>query len=135
MELDSAGLIRYSGIVKEVPPGMLDEIVKRLVETLHPLEIYLFGSHASGTPHRHSDVDILVVVPDGAGDCRKLATCGDASLRGILVPVDIVVFHRSDMEKWVPVRLSLPGTVVRKGKQLYVATTGTGPSMAAESRA
>jgi len=31
---------------------MLDEIVKRLVETLHPLEIYLFGSHARGTPDR-----------------------------------------------------------------------------------
>ncbi len=107
--------------MKELPAELLDEIVKRLVESLHPLEIYLFGSHAYGKPHKHSDLDVLVVVPDGAGDRHKLATRGDAALWGILVPVDIVVFHRSEMDKWVPVRLSLPGTVVRKGKRVYAA--------------
>ena len=116
--------------MKEIPPGLLDEIVGRLVDTLHPLEIYLFGSHARGTPHKHSDLDILVVVPDGAGDRHKLATRGDAALWGILAPVDIVVFYRSDMDKWSPVRLSLPGTVVRKGKRLYVAGTGTRSAVA-----
>lgn len=100
---------------------MLDEIIKRLVEALDPLEIYLFGSHARGAAHCHSDLDILVVVPDGAGGRHELATRGDAALWGLLVPVDIVVFHRSEMDKWVPVRLSLPGTVARRGKRLYVA--------------
>jgi predicted nucleotidyltransferase len=107
--------------MKDIPPGMLEEIVSRLVETLHPLEIYLFGSHAGGTPYRHSDVDILVVVPDGVGDRHELATRGDAALWGLPVPVDIIVFHRSEMDKWAPVRLSLPGTVSRYGKRLYVA--------------
>ena len=107
--------------MKDMPPGLLEEIVRRLVASLHPLEIYLFGSHAEGTPHRHSDVDVLVVVSDNAGDRHKLATQGDAALWGLLVPVDIVVFHRQEMDKWQTVRHSLPGTVMRHGKLVYAA--------------
>lgn len=107
--------------MRDIPPDMLDEIVKRLVEALDPLEIYLFGSHARGTPHRHSDLDVLVVVRDGAGDRHQLASRGDAALWGLPLPIDIIVFQRSEMDKWKPVRHSLPGTVARHGKRLYVA--------------
>lgn len=107
--------------MKDIPPGVLEEIVQRLVASLQPLEIYLFGSHAEGTPHRHSDVDLLVVVSDDAGDRHALATRGDAALWGLLVPVDIVVFHRGEMDKWRSVRHSLPGTVARHGKLVYDA--------------
>ncbi len=107
--------------MKDIPPGLLDEIVRRLVATLDPLEIYLFGSHARGTSHHHSDVDLLVVVPDNAGERHALATRGDAALWGLLLPVDIVVFHRGEMEKWRTVRHSLPATVARQGKRVYAA--------------
>jgi predicted nucleotidyltransferase len=33
-----------------------------VAEKFHPEQIILFGSHAYGTPHDDSDVDILVVV-------------------------------------------------------------------------
>ena len=33
-----------------VTPELLDEVVRRLVDTFHPGRIYLFGSHAWGTP-------------------------------------------------------------------------------------
>jgi predicted nucleotidyltransferase len=107
--------------MKEIPAGMLEEIVRRLVESLHPLEIYLFGSHARGDSHHHSDLDLLVVVPDGAGDRHELASRGDAALWGLPAPIDIIVFPRSQMDRWAPVRHSLPGTVARQGKRLYVA--------------
>jgi predicted nucleotidyltransferase len=102
---------------------VLSDIVRRLVETLRPLEIFLFGSQSQGKSHLHSDVDLLVVVPDDAGDRHELATRGDAALWGILVPIDIVVFHRREMEKWTPVRHSLPGTVARHGRRLYASST------------
>jgi len=107
--------------MKEIPPALLDEIIGRLVQSLQPQEIYLFGSHAKGTPHQHSDVDLLVVVADNAGDRHALATRGDAALWGLLVPVDIIVFHRHEMERWRSVRHSLPGTAVRHGKLVYAA--------------
>jgi len=107
--------------MKEIPPGTLDEIVNRLVETLHPLEIYLFGSHARGTPHRHSDLDFLVVVPDDAGHRHDLAGRGYIALYGLSVQVDLVVQYRREMDRWAPVKFSLPYEATKKGKLVYAA--------------
>jgi HEPN domain-containing protein len=42
----------------------LDRAVRRLVDELHPLAVYLFGSRARGDAHQDSDYDLMVVVPD-----------------------------------------------------------------------
>ena len=44
----------------------LAEVVRRLVETYHPVRIYLFGSVARCEAGPDSDYDIMVVVPDDA---------------------------------------------------------------------
>jgi predicted nucleotidyltransferase len=36
---------------------------RQVADHFHPEKIILFGSHAYGTPHEDSDVDILVVMP------------------------------------------------------------------------
>jgi predicted nucleotidyltransferase len=108
--------------MKEISPGMLDEILSRLVETLHPLEIYLFGSHARGTPHPDSDLDFLVVVPDDAGDRHELAGRGYIALYGLSVPIDLVVQYRHEMERWGAVRFSLRYEARQKGKLVYATT-------------
>jgi len=110
--------------MKDIPRGLLDEIVRRLVEALQPEEIYLFGSHAQGTPHDHSDLDLLIVVPNGAGDQHELVARGYLALYGIRVPIDLVVQYRADMDKWAPVRFSLPYEATHKGKQVYAAGMG-----------
>jgi predicted nucleotidyltransferase len=40
----------------------IDTAVSRLPAALSPVAIYLYGSHAYGTPHPGSDIDLLVVV-------------------------------------------------------------------------
>jgi uncharacterized protein len=107
--------------MKVLPEGLLDEIVRRLTEALHPERIYLFGSHAYGTPDKDSDVDLLVVMPDDAGDRWELMSQGYMALRGLAVPVEIVVFRQAEMEKWIPVRSTLPHAAVEKGRLLYAA--------------
>ena len=107
--------------MKDLPENVLENIVQRLVEALHPECIYLFGSHASGQTHQDSDVDLLLVVPDDAGDRWELANRGWAALRGLAVPVEIVVFHRGEMNKWATVRCSLPHAATQKGKLVYAA--------------
>jgi len=114
----------------EVSEDSLGEVVRRLVSTLQPEEIYLFGSHAYGTPHRHSDLDFLVVVPDDAGDPDQLALAGRRALLDYPVSVDILIYHRSEMDKWAPVCCSLPHTVIHRGRELYAARTRTGPTVA-----
>lgn len=39
--------------------------VRRVVDAVHPTRIVLFGSAARGEMHAHSDLDVLIVVPDG----------------------------------------------------------------------
>lgn len=42
----------------QTPP--IDYIVQRIVDTLNPRRIVLFGSYARGTPHADSDLDLMV---------------------------------------------------------------------------
>ncbi|MCH8913691.1 MAG: nucleotidyltransferase domain-containing protein [Planctomycetes bacterium] len=39
--------------------------VRRLRDALSPVAIYFFGSYLYGTPSRHSDIDLLVVIEGG----------------------------------------------------------------------
>lgn len=41
------------------------EMVERIAERFEPLRVLLFGSRARGDAHERSDVDLLVVMPDG----------------------------------------------------------------------
>jgi predicted nucleotidyltransferase len=41
----------------------IHELSRRIAEHFHPDKIILFGSHAYGTPHEDSDVDLLVILP------------------------------------------------------------------------
>jgi predicted nucleotidyltransferase/HEPN domain-containing protein len=45
-------------------PEELDRVVKRVVEQLDPIAIYLFGSRGRGDAWRDSDYDLMVVVRD-----------------------------------------------------------------------
>jgi len=49
------------------------DLIKESILKAAPTEaIYLFGSHAYGTPSEDSDIDIYVVVSDDAGDLIDL---------------------------------------------------------------
>ncbi len=41
---------------------ILQDVTRRIVETAHPRRIVLFGSAASGTMTRDSDLDMLVIM-------------------------------------------------------------------------
>ena len=117
-------------VMEAISERLLAEIVERLVDVLQPEQIHLFGSHAYGAPHPHSDLDFLIVVPDDAGAPDDLALAGRRALLDYPVSVDILIYHRSQMDKWAPVRCSLPHTVVKRGRQLYAARTRIGPTVA-----
>lgn len=52
----------------------LNELVRRIVEAVHPLKILLFGSAARSQMGPNSDLDIPVVMPDGVHHRRGMAT-------------------------------------------------------------
>jgi uncharacterized protein len=43
--------------VKTISQSLLEEVTQRLANELHPEAIWLFGSHAWGTPADGSDLD------------------------------------------------------------------------------
>src|SRR5271167_4806489 len=47
----------------DVPMAVIRRYARAVAKQFQPEKIILFGSHAYGTPHADSDVDILVVMP------------------------------------------------------------------------
>ncbi len=76
-----------------------DEVIRRIVEAVDPIRIILFGSAARGEEHEGSDVDLLVVMPDGAHR-RHTAQAIYPSLLGTGVAVDVLVATPSDLERY-----------------------------------
>ena len=98
----------------------LDELVRRIVDTAHPLRIILFGSAARGEMGPDSDVDVLVVMPDGTHR-RKTAQFLHTRMAGIGMSVDILVATDNDLERFKDNIGLIYRRVLREGKQLYAA--------------
>lgn len=99
---------------------LLQRIVERVVEAVKPLRIVLFGSAARGTMGPDSDIDLLVVMPDG---CDRNRTAGElyVKVRGIGRPMDCVVTTESHLRKhgsdpWLVFREAL-----EQGREIYRA--------------
>ena len=100
---------------------ILGEIVRRLIEALHPERIYLFGSKARHQANPDSDYDIMVVIPDSAPAPRRRSRLAYEALRGTGTAADVLVWSRESFEKRLHLQASLPSTIQREGKLLYGA--------------
>jgi predicted nucleotidyltransferase len=100
---------------------MLAEIVRRLVQALNPVRIYLFGSKARGDAGPDSDYDLIVVVKtsDLPGHRRDQIAC--RALRGLGTAADVLVWTLEEFESRSSVVCSLPATILRQGRLLYAA--------------
>lgn len=84
------------------------EMVDRIARGFTPERILLFGSRARGEIGRWSDVDLLVVMPDGT-DRREAAVAMRCAVGDLLVPKDIVVTTPDQIAR----RGHIIGTVLR----------------------
>ncbi len=96
------------------------QIVERIVGQVHPLRIILFGSRARNEGGRESDVDLLVVVSEGTHR-RETAHMLYRGLRGLPVPVDVLVVTERDLERHKDNPGLIYRTILREGKELYAA--------------
>lgn len=105
-----------------IPDEVLEEVVDRLREGLHPHQIYLYGSHAYGTPHADSDVDLFIVVDDTDQPTYELEAEAYRLLGGLKVPTEIRVVTRSDFEERADWVATIEREVDQRGIQLYAAS-------------
>ena len=101
--------------------GKLVEIVNRLRDAFAPVAIYLHGSYAYGTPDRHSDIDLLVVVDDSDLDPYERDAKAYRALGGVSVAIDVQVYTRAEFEERAALTVSVERTVRKKGRRLDVA--------------
>ncbi len=98
--------------------SLLNEVVRRIVDIADPKKIVLFGSHARGNSHAHSDIDLLVIMESQEPRYRRSAPLYGA-LSNLLTPMDILVYRPNEVEEWKNVPQAFVTTVLREGKTLY----------------
>ncbi len=100
--------------------GLLDEAVRRIVERVHPSAIVLFGSAARDELGPHSDLDFLIIMPDGS-ECREIAKVLYRQLRGLDMAKDLVVVQESDVNRHRDNPYLVIHTALSEGKEIYRA--------------
>ena len=108
--------------MKKISKSKIQEAVKRLVETYQPLSIYLFGSYAWGKPHDESDLDFMLVVPEGIEPTFELRRKGNRALAGIGFSVDFLFNSPSSFNIRAEHPSSLEYKIKKEGKIVYDAT-------------
>lgn len=89
------------------PDEALTEIRDRLVAALNTTSMYLFGSHAWGSPSADSDFDLLVVVSESSEPPAQRAARAYKALAGVRTPVDVIVRTEAEIDLASHVRASL----------------------------
>ena len=97
---------------------IINKVTSILKNGLSPKRIILFGSYSRGDYQNSSDLDILLIMPNGTNR-RKTAVEAYKLLGALGISKDIVVVTEEDVEKYG----ELPGTVLEpalaEGKVLY----------------
>lgn len=98
---------------------LLESVVNRLKDEFQPEEIYLFGSHAWGTPREDSDFDLMVIVPHSDERPVRRMQRAHRCLRGLPLSKDIFVQTRTEFDRYKDVKSSLQHAILNRGRKLY----------------
>jgi predicted nucleotidyltransferase len=99
-----------------IPMRVIRKFARDVAEQFQPEKIVLFGSYAYGTPHKDSDVDILVIMP-----CRNELDQAVKIHWGLMppFPLDIIVRKPKEMEWRLAEGESFTTEITTRGKVLY----------------
>jgi predicted nucleotidyltransferase len=101
---------------------LLEEMARKIVETVNPRTVALFGSRARNDSRSTSDVDLLVVGNEPFGPTRsrrkEMAKLWRA-LSGFDLAKDILVYAFEEVEQWKYSRSHVVAHALRHGRILY----------------
>jgi len=95
----------------------LDKYIEFISKQDGVLQIYMFGSCASGTTHERSDIDLMVIVDDEK-NTGKMAVQFYKGLANTDVPLDILVNRKTTFYKAAE-NLTIQNTIKNTGVLLY----------------
>lgn len=94
----------------EITPDKVKSAIRKIIEVGRPRKIILFGSYLRNKTHAHSDVDFLIVAGDDIKNPRKESVRIRRALRGISMPMDIIVVPETT---WTQLK-DQPGMIYRE---------------------
>ncbi len=100
---------------------LLREMVRRLVAAVSPQRIYLFGSRARGDARPDSDYDLMLVVAESELPPHKRDVPALLAVADVGASTETMVWTQEEFDSRTGVVTSLPATILREGKLLYVA--------------
>lgn len=107
-------------IIAQRTSTLIDNLIERIVDAAHPLQIILFGSTVRNETDIDSDIDVMVVMPDGTHRSKTVRHLYQ-QLRGFGFPVDIVVATPSLLEQHKDNRGLIYRNILAEGKEIYAA--------------
>ena len=99
---------------------VLEDIINRIVETVRPEKIILFGSAARGEMGPNSDVDLLIIRK--GGHSRKLVGQIYRNLHGVGAAVDAVMVSPADVERYKDSHALIIKPALAEGRVVYDAS-------------
>lgn len=99
---------------------LLDEVTRRIVESVKPQRVLLFGSAARGRMSKDSDLDMLVVMRKSVHR-RQVAQKIYRNLHGTGIAVDIIVATEKDLEQYGERAGTILKSALQEGRVLYEA--------------
>jgi uncharacterized protein len=101
-----------------IPQKTIQEVIRRLIKAYDPLEIYLYGKYAWGTPDEEDDLNLLLIIESSD---KKVYQRGDLAFDALLslkIPKNISVFTKQEFDKNCQDVTSLTYEVKNKGKKI-----------------
>lgn len=107
----------------EITPQKVKAVIDKIIAISKPRKIILFGSYVKGNTNINSDLDVLVVAGEEVENPRKESVRIRRALKGILMPMDIIVVGEATLEEIA----NIPGLIYREaiknGRVVYESAT------------
>lgn len=101
-----------------IQDARLGEIVQRIVRSVHPERIILFGSRARGSGRTDSDYDLMIVSPTPLPKGQRAGAVYQ-SLWGLDSSVDVIWLTPAEFTDWQGVPLHVAGQASRYGQLIH----------------
>jgi len=95
------------------------DILEAILNTVPALEVYMFGSYATGTAKEESDYDFYVVIPDGSMRDIEATRLIQSAIQTRNRGIDMLVGTKSKFDKYKKTISFIENEVVRTGVKLH----------------
>ncbi len=98
---------------------IIQEAMQRLVQAYKPLEIYIYGKYAWGTPDEDDDLNILVIIESSDEKVYKRGDLAFKALLSLEAPTNVTVFTKQEFDTFSQDVTSRAYEIKTRGKKIY----------------